>query len=473
MTHNNLMQARYPMSANVLPTGALPQLTEQELSGMKVWQLEKLLQDKGLAKRGKKNEKIRRYLEAQANGFQPKPVATSSERMAKSRKRKSQQQRQESNANDAKRMAQARADEKENIWNLQPSFDGTMVWEEPGEDYTLDRHEESPETAAILFGLNNGSYAGWKLEWLVAYIHFRNRLKKEDNVTALQQLDSLYLLSVERHEPFDKTTCQIFDKPFMRHARNLQEELGIIEFEEAQLEMYVNKSISIEQLKEGLDPPSEIDTNNLKAMYDSKWMESLVGLRLNVKQYWWVDPDTQKSIRGETLWPGEIDIGTDDDGNRFFVFKCDDENYPELYRIEYCDIKKYADKEHPDFSNFILREEPLVNKKKDFQISCEETLQELREFDGKANDALIYILLLVNPFKNSHSFVLFFFQPVPVSLRINGDEVSLALARSSRSGGSLAFSPYSAFLVTALTHGVISFTTMQIGSRVRLWVSSK
>ena len=175
MTHNNLMQARYPMSANVLPTGALPQLTEQELSGMKVWQLEKLLQDKGLAKRGKKNEKIRRYLEAQANGFQPKPVATSSERMAKSRKRKSQQQRQESNANDAKRMAQARADEKENIWNLQPSFDGTMVWEEPGEDYTLDRHEESPETAAILFGLNNGSYAGWKLEWLVAYIHFRNR----------------------------------------------------------------------------------------------------------------------------------------------------------------------------------------------------------------------------------------------------------------------------------------------------------
>ena len=150
-----------------------------------------------------------------------------------------------------------------------------------------------------------------------------------------------------------------------------------------------------------------------------------------MKQYWWVDPDTQKSIRGETLWPGEIDIGTDDDGNRFFVFKCDDENYPELYRIEYCDIKKYADKEHPDFSNFILREEPLVNNKKDFQISCEETLQELREFDGKANNALIYILLLVNPFKNSRSFVLFFFQPVPVSLRINGDEVSLALARSS------------------------------------------
>ena len=421
MTHNNLVQARYPMSANVLPTGALPQLTEQELSGMKVWQLEKLLQDKGLAKRGKKNEKISRYLAAQANGFQPKPVAITSERMAKSRKRKSQQQRQESNANDAKRMArvrasmtpdekqcmnandakrkaQARADEKENIWNLQPSFDGTMVWEEPGEDYTLDRHEESPETAAILFGLNNGSYAGWKLEWLVAYIHFRNRLKKDDNVTALQLLDSLYLLSVERHEPFDKTTCQIFDKLFMRHARNLQEELGIIEFEEAQLELYVNKSMSIEQLKQGLDPPIEIDINNLKAMYDSKWMKSLVGLRLNVKQYWWVDPDTQKSIRGETLWPGEIDIGTDDDGNRFFVFKCDDENYPELYRIEYCDIKKYADKEHPDFSNFILREEPLVNKKKDFQISCEETLQELREFDGKANNALIYILLLVNPF---------------------------------------------------------------------------
>ena len=429
-----------PMSANVLPTGgAPPPLTEQELSDLTVSQLEKLLQDKGLARGGKKVEKIRRYLTAQANGFQPipkppKPVATASERKAKSRKRTaksrkmlSQQRRQEINANNAKQMArvrasmtpdekqcmnakyakrkaqvradmtpdekqrmnakdaewkaQVRAEEKENIRNNQPSFDGTMVWEEPGVDYTLDRHEESPATAAFLFNLNNGSYADWKLVWPIAYMHLRIQLKNDDNVTALERLDSLYLLSVKRYERFDKTVCQIFDKPFMRDARNLQEKLDIIDFEVAQLMLFVSKSISIDQLEQELVTPREIDTNNLKKMYNLKWMESLVGLRLKVEQKWWVDPVTRQSIGGATLWPGKIYIGTDDDGSRCFVFKCDDENYPKMYRIEYCDIKKYVDKEHPDFSNFTLREKPLYNN--NFEITCEETLQELREFDGR------------------------------------------------------------------------------------------
>jgi len=142
------------MSASVLSTGAAPPpLTEQELSGMKVWQLEKLLRDKGLTRKGKKDEKIRRYLTAQANGFQSKPVTTASERKAKSRKRiakyrkmLSQQRRQEINAKDAKRMAQARAIKR----NSQSSFDGTMVEKEPGTDYLFDPHEESPETAVKL-----------------------------------------------------------------------------------------------------------------------------------------------------------------------------------------------------------------------------------------------------------------------------------------------------------------------------------
>jgi len=384
---------------------------------MAVWQLEKLLQDKGLARGGKKVEKIRRYLTAQANGFQPipkppKPVATASERKAKSRKRTaksrkmlSQQRRQEINANnakqmarvrasmtpdekqcmnakDAERMARVRAKEIENIRNNQPSFDGTMVWEEPGVDYTLDRHEESPATAAFLFNLNNGSYADWKLVWPIAYMHLRIQLKNDDNVTALERLDSLYLLSVKRYERFDKTVCQIFDKPFMRDARNLQEKLDIIDFEVAQLMLFVSKSISIYLLEQELVTPREIDTNNLKKMYNLKWMESLVGLRLKVEQKWWVDPVTRQSIGGATLWPGKIYIGTDDDGSRCFVFKCDDENYPKMYRIEYCDIKKYVDKEHPDFSNFTLREKPLYTNN-NFEITCEETLQELREFDGR------------------------------------------------------------------------------------------
>ena len=115
-------------------------------------------------------------------------------------------------------------------------------------------------------------------------MHLRIQLKNDDNVTALERLDSLYLLSVKRYERFDKTVCQIFDKPFMRDARNLQEKLDIIDFEVAQLMLFVSKSISIDQLEQELVTPREIDTNNLKKMYNLKWMESLVGLRLKVEQ---------------------------------------------------------------------------------------------------------------------------------------------------------------------------------------------
>ena len=147
------------MSTNVLSRVATPPplLTEQELSGTKACQLEKILQDKGLTKRVKKNEKISRNFETQANGFQPMPVATISERKARSRKRKanpretqSKQQRQESNPTDTKRTTQARAIGKKNVGDSQSYFD-TVAKKEPGMDNLLvDLHEDRPETSVKL-----------------------------------------------------------------------------------------------------------------------------------------------------------------------------------------------------------------------------------------------------------------------------------------------------------------------------------
>jgi len=140
------------MSTNVLSRVATPPplLTEQELSGTKACQLEKILQDKGLTKRVKKNEKISRNFETQANGFQPMPVATISERKANPRETQSKQQRQESNPTDTKRTTQARAIGKKNVGDSQSYFD-TVAKKEPGMDNLLvDLHEDRPETSAKL-----------------------------------------------------------------------------------------------------------------------------------------------------------------------------------------------------------------------------------------------------------------------------------------------------------------------------------
>ena len=54
--------------------------------------------------------------------------------------------------------------------------------------------------------------------------------------------------------------------------------------------------------------------------------------------------------------------------------------------MAYIDVKKYADREHPDYSDFYLPktlDESRVDLK--FKDRCEKTLQELRKLDrGKA-----------------------------------------------------------------------------------------
>ena len=144
-----------------------------------------------------------------------------------------------------------------------------------------------------------------------------------------------------------------------------------MEFEEAALEWFAStESISLDDRKSKLCSPEEIE-----------WMESLVGLRLNVIQYWWVDEVTQKSIGGTKLWPGKIDRVSFNDGTDAkpsFIFKCDDKNYPDGYPIEYCDVKKYADEEDPKFSQFTLPEEPpCIYVDIELKALCDQTLQEL------------------------------------------------------------------------------------------------
>lgn len=387
--------------------GPTPSLSEKELSGMKVWQLEKILQDRGLSKRGKKSEKIARYLEAQAKEFQRQQPMTQAEKMAKSRAKRSEQKRQNDNDKDAKRMANVRSEEKTRIIDRMGGFNAKL-WEVPGKDYELQRHEDNPETAAVLFYSNNGSWVNRSSDWRLAFIHVKSRLEKNGNVAAVDKLCDLYLLSVERYDHFIKTVYQIFGTQYLQHAREYQSqrnESTEMKFEEAVLEWFaLSASISIDELKKTkLDPPKEMDIK-LEAKYDCAWMKSLEGLRLSVPQNWWIGQ------KGKKLWPGSITrIDYSDKEDRYFIFKCDDEDYPQECPMLYETILKYADNDQPDIS---LPATPIEREyvDKNFYISCGETLQELGllDADGESFDFIFSDTLLHTLTHTLHAATNFF-----------------------------------------------------------------
>ena len=365
-------------------------MTCKELERMKRDDIQTLLNSKGLSIRGIKSELISRYLNAQAAGFPPKKrPMTSTERKASSRGKQSAKKKQEVNEENAKRNAQVRAkqsvetkkkvneerakrdalvraEERAADVRNHPTLD-TRMWEEPGKDISLERHTENPIAAMYLLDVKSGCWIELEHQCLVAYIHVHDRLQKEE---AIHKLDGLLQLSVERKETLLKTVDTIFDyndrQDALAYKQWIKErDSRDLEFEEAVLEWFAStESISLDDRKSKL------------------WnIESLVGLRLNVIQNWWVDEDTQKSIGGTKLWPGKIDRVSFNDGTDAkpsFIFKCDDKNYPDGYPIEYCDVKKYADKEDPKFSQFTLPEElPCIYVDIELKALCDQTLQEL------------------------------------------------------------------------------------------------
>jgi len=342
-------------------------VTRQELECMKWDDIQTLLNSKGLSIRGRKSELIDRYVNAQAAGFPPKKKPmTSTERSATSRAKQSVKNKQKVQEKKAKRNAQVRAEERAADVSNHPTLD-TRMWEEPGKDISLERHTENPIAAMYLLDVKSGCWIELEHQCLVAYIHVHDRLQKEE---AIHKLDGLLQLSVERKETLLKTVDTIFDyndrQDALAYKQWIKErDSRDLEFEEAVLEWFAStESISLDDRKSKL------------------WnIESLVGLRLNVIQNWWVDEDTQKSIGGTKLWPGKIDRVSFNDGTDAkpsFIFKCDDKNYPDGYPIEYCDVKKYADKEDPKFSQFTLPEEPpCIYVDIELKALCDQTLQEL------------------------------------------------------------------------------------------------
>ena len=325
------------------------------------------------------------------------------DKKADTRAKRSETKKQADNAKVAKHNAQVRAEERAQIEHNWPTLD-IPGWQVPGKHYSVENHTNNPVAAVYLSHARTGCWLWWELNCLLAYIHVSNRLilKISDEDSALEaprasaklsKLNGLLEMSVDRGETLLKIMETIFDGDDRRRADEYYRERGgfrgIKPDEEVLLDWFVdNDSISLDERKSKLPLPEDAALDKRKT-----WMESLVGLRLNVPQFWWIDKKTGKSIGGEILWHGKIDsVCTDNDkGKCSFTFKCDDKKYKKGYRIEYCDVKKYAVEE--DRTQFSLPKDPPCSYiDSELEAACNRTLEELRKSSKMPLSMLVFCL---------------------------------------------------------------------------------
>ena len=363
----------------VQPASAAEEVTREELEGMDRNDLRKLYKRRGVPTSGRKREYVDRFMAAQAAGFPPKKPKkeskTDRERKSESRGKRSTKKKQEDNAKAAKHNAQVRADKKNAIAHNWPTL-AAMLGDKVGKDYKLDNHTDDVITSLFLFHLKSGEWMFWESEWMIAYIHVLQRLG------VMSKLNSLLELCLERRSTLLKTLYQaILDDNDLKQVQDWieqDEERLTFTWEEAVLVWFAtNDSISLEDRKAKLRSPEDIEIEKKNVL-----IESLVGLHLNVSAYWW------PGWNGEKKWTCVIEsIKLEDDKERYFNLKCldhdpNDPHQEQRYEMAYVDVQKYADRKHPEFSDFYLPktlDEGCVDL--EFNARCESTLQELRKLD--------------------------------------------------------------------------------------------
>jgi len=134
---------------------------------------------------------------------------------------------------------------------------------------------------------------------------------------------------------------------------------------------------------------------------DEKWATRLIGLKLQVPEYWWVDDDTKEHFKGNKHWECEIDsVNVGDKAERYFILKCpndpDDPQQKMRYPMAYIDIKKYVDEKHPTYSSFEKNLPPFQRdatpfvdwEHVDLFDRTSQDLMKVEECDSKIRDIL-------------------------------------------------------------------------------------
>ena len=318
-----------------------------------------------------RDELIESFLLQRDNGFPllKWSLMTIAEKMAERRANATGKETQARQEKDAQRHAQVRADTRTAIEESWPTLN-TFVGDTPGKDFKMDNHTESVEAAECLLELNSGDWLSWESEYFIAYIHVMSRLEEACKC----KLNSLLELSIRRHSTLLKTVYQdVFDEDDMSEVYKWQsqtEERQLRKDEEAVLEWFAtNDAISLEDRKAKLPKP---------------WLESLVGLELEVPSN-----------------PGKIDrIDYTSKDGQLYIYKSGGIDYP----ITYSTVKKYNSDKNLDLPEV----EPYINLA--FNVRCDQTIQELRKLDGKAiYYCLCFACCLYHVFANALSLPLLYF----------------------------------------------------------------
>ena len=233
--------------------------------------------------------------------------------------------------------------EKDSTRSRWPS-DDTTPWMQPGKDYILDLHEESPETTQHLFHDASGKGQDRVSSCNVAYTRVHRRLEKTNNISSLDKLVGFCKIHIEGGKNlFESITLAVPEENIRNEFEqwvNEDENRSILNLHEARFEWFATTNvISLEDCKTRI----------------VNWFESLIGLKLNVPEHWW------KKSRGNRLWRCEIEsIDFHDAAKRYFTIKCTDEDDPypdDRYEMSYEGVLKYVDVDQDGFSSFDLRKQ--------------------------------------------------------------------------------------------------------------------
>ena len=261
---------------------------------------------------------------------------------------------------DVLQRSEARMKEKDSIRSRWPS-DDTTPWMQPGKDYILDLHEESPETTQHLFQDASGKGQDRVSSCNVAYTRVHRLLEKTNNISSLDKLVGFCKIHIEGGKNlFESITLAVPEENIRNEFDqwvNEDENRRILNLHQARFEWFATTNvISLEDCK------TRIVTVN--------WFESLIGLKLILPGYWW---NNCKAEDKSKLWRCEIEsIDYHDAAERYFKIKCEDDQYPDArYEMSYKGVLKYMDVDQDGFSSFDLREQvPYFDP--EYVAMCEE-----------------------------------------------------------------------------------------------------
>ena len=270
-------------------------------------------------------------------------------------------------------------------------FNTSMLWEVPGNDYTLGEFVNFPESAVLLWHANTGCWWEREPKMCIAWLHLYNKLDharkvevSADAVNATERkmrgLVALCRESVEDKVSLLRVVREHIKESDRENNKKWQQDERINDPRAAELEWLVTNGLQCgrdcKELREKRKPTPLVDS----------WARSLIGLKLKVEGGWWehcqtCDKETEydSEIVDVDYQVREAEVEEGENDKRYFVVFCEHEN--RRFPMEYKCVKQYArgvkqegDKRYelPDKANLRVIDE-------EFEKLCTDTLEALEK----------------------------------------------------------------------------------------------